>query len=125
VIGLLLGAEGELGEIDRAQDVERVVPDLELIERPRRRRFTAEYKLEILRQADGCAKPGEVGVLLRRAGAVFVVVDGVASRPRQRCAAGALSAPAADRRLIGATRRWRRCAAAQSAPRRSYRRHAT
>ena len=43
-------------------------PDLELIERPRRRRFTAEYKLRILREAEACTRPGEVGALLRREG---------------------------------------------------------
>ncbi|MDP9286042.1 MAG: IS3 family transposase [Actinomycetota bacterium] len=45
-----------------------VVPDPELIERPRRRRFTAEYKLEIVCQADACTRPGEIGALLRREG---------------------------------------------------------
>ena len=44
------------------------VPDPELVERPRRRRFTAEYKLQVLRQADACSKPGEIGALLRREG---------------------------------------------------------
>jgi transposase len=44
------------------------VPDPELVERPRRRRFTAQYKLQILRQADACTKPGEIGALLRREG---------------------------------------------------------
>jgi transposase-like protein len=43
-------------------------PDPELIERPRRRRFTAEYKLSILQQAEACTQPGEVGALLRREG---------------------------------------------------------
>jgi transposase len=42
------------------------VPDPELIERPRRRRFSAEYKLRILREADGLSLPGAVGALLRR-----------------------------------------------------------
>lgn len=40
-------------------------------ERPavvRRRRFTAEYKLRILREAEGCREPGEIGALLRREG---------------------------------------------------------
>ena len=67
-IGSLERAEGELQGIDRAQVVVEGVPDPELIERPRRRRFTAEYKLRILREADGCGKPGEIGVLLRREG---------------------------------------------------------
>ena len=43
-------------------------PNPELVERPRRRRFTAEYKLRVLRQADACTRPGEVGELLRRGG---------------------------------------------------------
>ena len=45
-----------------------VVPDPELVERPRRRRFSAEYKLRIVREADACSRPGEVGALLRREG---------------------------------------------------------
>jgi len=44
------------------------VPDPELVERPRRRRFTAEYKLRVLREADACTRPGEIGALLRREG---------------------------------------------------------
>ena len=39
----------------------------EVIARPVRRRFTAEYKLRILQEADRCA-PGELGALLRRDG---------------------------------------------------------
>jgi transposase-like protein len=38
------------------------------VERPRRRRFTAAYKLAVLRQADGLSRPGEIGALLRREG---------------------------------------------------------
>jgi len=33
-----------------------------------RRRFTAEYKLRVLEEADTCRQPGEVGALLRREG---------------------------------------------------------
>ncbi|HSW62640.1 MAG TPA: hypothetical protein VLH56_04905, partial [Dissulfurispiraceae bacterium] len=33
-----------------------------------RRRFTAEYKLRILKQADTCSGLGELGKLLRREG---------------------------------------------------------
>lgn len=33
-----------------------------------RRRFTAAYKLKIVREADGYSKPGEVGALLRKEG---------------------------------------------------------
>src|SRR5438874_2245923 len=44
------------------------MPDPELVEPPVRRRFSAEYKLRVLREADACTKPGEVGALLRREG---------------------------------------------------------
>lgn len=44
------------------------VPDPELVERPQRRRFSAEYKLQILHQAEACTRPGEIGALLRREG---------------------------------------------------------
>jgi transposase len=44
------------------------VPDPELVERAKRRRFSAEYKLRILRLADACTRPGEIGTLLRREG---------------------------------------------------------
>jgi transposase-like protein len=33
-----------------------------------RRRFTAEYKLRILREADRCTESGQLGALLRREG---------------------------------------------------------
>src|SRR5437764_9420931 len=42
------------------------VPDPELVEQAKRRRFTAEYKARILAEADACTRPGEVGELLRR-----------------------------------------------------------
>src|SRR5713101_8491519 len=44
------------------------VPDPEVRERAARRRFTAEYKLHVLREADQCAGLGELGALLRREG---------------------------------------------------------
>src|SRR5437762_4226682 len=43
-------------------------PDPEVAERAARRRFTAEYKLRMLRQADACTGAGESGALLRREG---------------------------------------------------------
>jgi transposase len=43
-------------------------PDPEVRETPVRRRFSAEYKLRILRLADTCTKPGSLGALLRREG---------------------------------------------------------
>jgi transposase-like protein len=44
------------------------VPDPELVEQAKRRSFTAVYKARILAEADACARPGEVGELLRREG---------------------------------------------------------
>lgn len=44
------------------------VPDPELVERAKRRRFSAEYKLRVLREAEACSRPGEIGALLRREG---------------------------------------------------------
>jgi transposase-like protein len=67
-IGSLERALGERKGIDRAHDAAEGVPDVELVERARRRRFSAEYKLRILRAADACAKPREIGALLRREG---------------------------------------------------------
>ena len=43
-------------------------PDPEVVAKPKRRRFSAEYRLKILRQADACKAPGELGALLRREG---------------------------------------------------------
>ena len=43
-------------------------PDPEVLAKPKRRRFTAEYRLRILEEADRCAGTGELGQLLRREG---------------------------------------------------------
>ena len=43
-------------------------PDPEVADKPVRRRFTSEYKLRIIEEADRCTDPGEVGRLLRREG---------------------------------------------------------
>lgn len=43
-------------------------PNPEVVEKPTRRRFTAEYKLRILEEADRCEESGAVGLLLRREG---------------------------------------------------------
>jgi len=44
------------------------IPDPAVLEKPVRRRFTAEYKLRILREADRSTQPGQLGALLRREG---------------------------------------------------------
>jgi transposase-like protein len=91
-IGSLERAVGERKGIDLAQAVEAVSPDPELVERARRRRFTAEYKLRILREADACSKPGEIGALLRREGLYSSLLTEW-RRQRERGALQALERP--------------------------------
>jgi transposase-like protein len=43
-------------------------PDPEVTARHVRRRFTTQYKVEILREADACVRPGQLGALLRKEG---------------------------------------------------------
>ena len=40
----------------------------EVVPKAERRKFSAEYKLRILAEADACTKRGEIGALLRREG---------------------------------------------------------
>jgi transposase-like protein len=48
---------------------ERVVAvDPEVLAKPKRRQFSAAYRLRILEEADGCRSSGEIGRLLRREG---------------------------------------------------------
>lgn len=42
--------------------------EVEVVAKGERRRFTAQYKLKVLREADHCKEPGEIGGLLRREG---------------------------------------------------------
>ena len=46
----------------------KVVPDPEVPEKTARRKFTAAYKLRILKEADGCTEFGQIASLLRREG---------------------------------------------------------
>jgi len=45
-----------------------VAGNSEVVAKASRRRFTVDYKLKILDQADACHQTGELGALLRRAG---------------------------------------------------------
>ena len=58
-----VSADGAAGPTPLAE-----LPDPEVPAKPTRRRFTAEYKLRVLREADRCREPGEIGALLRREG---------------------------------------------------------
>lgn len=56
------------GSVASATTPVLVVADSEVSEKARRRRFSAEYKLRVLQEADACRESGEIGALLRREG---------------------------------------------------------
>ena len=43
-------------------------PDPQVVPKAERRRFSTEYKLRILAEADRCTEHGQIGALLRREG---------------------------------------------------------
>lgn len=49
-------------------ELETKITDPEVVPKAKRRKFTAEYKLRIVKEADTCTEPGQVGALLRREG---------------------------------------------------------
>ena len=51
-----------------AMETSGMTAETEVVAKPRRRRFTAAEKLRVLREADRCKRPGELGALLRREG---------------------------------------------------------
>ena len=63
---LLKGAQ--VKERGSHRDTAAVPPNPEVPAKAARRRFTAEYKLRILKQADACTELGKLGELLRREG---------------------------------------------------------
>jgi transposase-like protein len=56
--------------MERIESVDREItnPSSEVLEKPARRRFTVEYKVRILAEADACTETGQIGELLRREG---------------------------------------------------------
>ena len=64
-----LGVSSLRSSTPRAEDhQERSAPDPEVVAKPTRRQFSAEYRLRIVEEADRCTRPGEVGRMLRREG---------------------------------------------------------
>ena len=65
-----LGVEERSDEAPRAGAGRRsnAAPDPEVVAKPTRRQFSAEYRLRILEEAERCTRPGEVGRMLRREG---------------------------------------------------------
>ena len=47
------------------------IPETEVSTKKRRRRFSTEYKLAILKEIDTSIKPGEIGTILRREGLYY------------------------------------------------------
>jgi transposase-like protein len=66
----VLGVEERSDEVPStgASSSRLAAPDPEVVARPKRRRFTAEYRLRIVEEADQCSEPGDIGRLLRREG---------------------------------------------------------
>ena len=65
----------------------RALPDPEVRVTAQHREFSVEYKLEILRRADACTRPGEIGKLLKEEG----LYSSLLSKWRRARAAGRLS----------------------------------
>ncbi len=54
--------------MDRTNIMPLSPSEVEVAAKPTRRRYTAEYKHRILREAETCTRQGELGALLRREG---------------------------------------------------------
>jgi len=54
--------------MDRTNIMSLSPSEVEVAAKPTRRRYTAEYKHRILREAETCTRQGELGALLRREG---------------------------------------------------------
>ena len=104
-----LGVEERSDEAPRAGRA-RPTPDREVVAKPKRRQFTAEYRLRILEEADRCTQPGEVGRLLRREGLYSSHLTAWRKARRTGLAAGVGREEARRRNRPNATRWMRRCA---------------
>ena len=62
------------------------MPDTEVVAKAKRRHYTAEYKLRVLREVDACKGAGEIGALLRREG----LYSSLVSKWRQQREKGSL-----------------------------------
>lgn len=69
-------------------------PDPEVPQKATRRRFSAEYKARIVREADACTEYGEIGAMLRREG----LYSSLLNKWRDQSRRGALSNLRDDKR---------------------------
>lgn len=70
------------------------MPDTEVVAKAKRRQYTAEYKLRVLREVDACKGAGEIGALLRREG----LYSSLVSKWRQQRENGSLEGLGAHKR---------------------------
>ena len=82
-----LGAEERSDEAPRAGRP-RPGPDPEVVAKPTRRQFSAEYRLRILEEAERCTQRGEEGSAASPRGVVQLASDGLAQGAPQGLAAG-------------------------------------
>jgi transposase len=54
--------------VETASNGVKSLTEVEVVAKAERRPFTAQYKQKVLREADDCKQPGEIGGLLRREG---------------------------------------------------------
>ena len=94
----------------------RAPSDPEVVAKPKRRQFTAEYRLRILEEAERCTQPGEVGRLLRARGCTAPsdgLAQGAASGfasgpdPEQARSEARRAQPPPARRCTSSRRKWR------------------
>ena len=121
------GARRATGGRDPATTLPARAPDPEVPATVQRRRFSAAYRLRILKAVDACKKPGEVGALLRREG----LYSSLLTNWRRQREAGALremrgrrrgpTPRPVDPRVISSRRRTAGCSGSCSARRRSSR----
>ncbi len=79
---------------NRNGKVSERMPDTEVVEKAKRRQYTAEYKLRILHEVDACKGTGEIGALLRREG----LYSSLLSKWREQRDRGSLEGLAAHKR---------------------------
>jgi transposase len=88
-------SDGErIGGDDNLPTASPPVPDPEVPARPTRRRFSAQYKAQIVAEAGRCTQPGQIGALLRREG----LVSSQLGLWRKQCRQGVLKALRDDKR---------------------------
>lgn len=75
----------------------RLLEDPEVPEKATRRQYTADYKLKVLRELDGCKQPGDIGAVLRREGLYSSVITNW-RRQRERGELDGLGRKSRDRK---------------------------